>query len=293
MNTTDVKVNMNNKDLSEKEKTVIFLHIPKTGGLTLTKIAKKNYDSSSIYEVRNAKVDIDKFRQLSIEEKRKIKLLAGHVRFGIHEDIPQQSTYITMLREPVERVISAYFYMRSTPNHPFHKKISQKDTFEDFLETRWPGFNNGQVRMLSGVGGKVKYGKCDREMLETAKYNLNNFFSVIGITERFDEFLILCQRSLGYKFPLYTKVNVTKKRPLKEQISKKALRIIEEDNALDLELYNYVKEQFEQSFKGSNLQFSTNLFKLANNIYGQTSVFHPKIMRFIHKMKKLTNLHLT
>lgn len=178
--------------------------------------------------------------------------------------------------------------MRSTPNHPFHKKVSQKDTFEDFLESiesSWPGFNNLQVRMLSAVGRKVKYGKCDLEMLETAKYNLNNFFSVIGITERFDEFLILCQRSLGYKFSLYSKVNVTKKRPLKEQISKKALRIIEEDNALDLELYNYVKEQFEQSFKGSNLQFSTNLFKLANNIYGQTSAFHPKIMRFIHKMK--------
>lgn len=100
MNTTDVKGNMNNKDLSEKEKTVIFLHIPKTGGLTLTKIAKKNYDSSSIYEVQNGsnKVKIDKFRQLSIEEKRKIKFFAGHIGFGIHEDIPQQSTYITMLR---------------------------------------------------------------------------------------------------------------------------------------------------------------------------------------------------
>jgi hypothetical protein len=283
---------MNQKLSLEKDKTVIFLHIPKTGGLTLSKIASKNYNESSILSIdgRYVQESVDEFKQLPDEKKRQIKFLEGHASFGLHEYLPQAATYITILREPVNRVISAYYYMLTTPNHPFHNDVAKHNmSFEDFLESkRFDFFNNNQVRMLSGLQ-EVKYGECSQEMLELAKSNLSNFFSVVGITEKFDEFLILCQRNLGWNFPLYTKVNITKKRPQKEQISEKALSIIEKDNALDINLYKYVKEKLDNSSNQIDLQLHVNFFKISNNIYGQTSVLSPKARYIIRQLKKYVN----
>ena len=237
---------MINQDTLDQEKTILFLHIPKTGGSTLSKIASQNYDSHFIYRIdgKRGQDSVNEFQKLPIENKKKIKFLEGHFSFGLHEHLSQLSTYITILREPVDRVISTYYYLLNTPMHPFHKDVIENNmSFEECLESKFFSFrNNSQVRMLSGTN---KYGGYSNEILEMAKYNLKNFFSVVGTTENFDDFLILCQITLGWKLSSYAqKVNVTKKRPTKESISKKARRIIEKNNSLDIELYNFVKEKF-------------------------------------------------
>ncbi|WP_375514762.1 sulfotransferase family 2 domain-containing protein [uncultured Nostoc sp.] len=251
---------MNYKNIFSEEKTVIFLHLPKTGGLSLVYIASTNYDSSSVYIIDERPLysidgqvsqSIKDLKGLPLQEKRKIKFLAGHTSFGIHEYIPNESTYITLLREPVDRVISCYYYLLANPDHLYHKDLTQNNmSFEEFLYSQdskqFTIYDNFQVRLLSGITG-VKYGKCYQEMLEAAKLNLNNFFSMVGLTEKFDDFLILCEKNLGWKFVSPQRRNVNSNRPSKNEISEKALRKIEADNALDIELYNYVKKQVEKS----------------------------------------------
>ena len=50
-------------------------------------------------------------------QRGRYRLIQGHLYFGLHRFIPRASTYVTFLRQPVERVLSFYYYARSTPDH--------------------------------------------------------------------------------------------------------------------------------------------------------------------------------
>jgi hypothetical protein len=61
--------------------------------------------------------------------------------------------------------------------------------------------DNGQTCMLSGAGESVGFGKCSHDMLETAKRNIETHFAVVGLSECFNEALILLRRLFGWRMP--------------------------------------------------------------------------------------------
>ena len=83
-----------------------------------------------------------------MEEKDQIRLLKGHIPFGIHESYSSTAKYVTFLRDPVERIISYYFFLKRRPNHPLHgfKQFNNKMSLQDFvLNMGHDKINNGQV----------------------------------------------------------------------------------------------------------------------------------------------------
>lgn len=46
------------------------------------------------------------FLKLKENERNQLKLLIGHVDYGIHKNFKEDSKYITFLRDPIERVLS-------------------------------------------------------------------------------------------------------------------------------------------------------------------------------------------
>ena len=114
-------------------KSVIFLHIPKVGGTTVNRIIDRQYKPNTIYRVRDddsrhkrIQDCVDEFKLLPSSEKEEIEVVMGHMGFGIHNFLPQPSVYITMLRDPVERVISYYYYVLRTSNHYLYQKVTSE-----------------------------------------------------------------------------------------------------------------------------------------------------------------------
>src|SRR5678815_616084 len=95
--------------------TVIFLHIPKTAGSTLDKIIDHQYKRTSIFT--RAYISMDEFKILPEAHREKIRVLRGHMHFGVHEYLPQSSIYITILRNPIDRVISHYYMVLRSSNN--------------------------------------------------------------------------------------------------------------------------------------------------------------------------------
>ena len=79
---------------------VIFLHIPKAAGTTLTRILERYYNKDRIFVIwgRRLQESIGEFTSLPAASRAEIMLLRGHMPFGLHEHLPEPSTYITMLR---------------------------------------------------------------------------------------------------------------------------------------------------------------------------------------------------
>lgn len=280
---------MRNLSKHNLKASLIFLHIPKTAGCTLNTILERQYKKSTIFTIDSNKKYIEDFKQLTESQKEKIKLLKGHMYFGLHEFFPQQSIYITVMRDPVERVISHYYYVLSKPYNQLHQQVtSQNISLKDFVSSGMClHADNGQTRLLSTLGASTGYGQCSTEMLESAKKNIQEHFAVVGLAEKFDETLILMQTKLQWKIPVYSKQNTTKNRPAKEDISRDVLKIIESYNEVDSELYKYVEkmvdEQINQQMPFFNRELKT--LRLFNRVYQPPSKIYTFCRSTIHELK--------
>ncbi|TPE68339.1 sulfotransferase family protein [Halalkalibacterium halodurans] len=222
-------VHMDNRNHSAN--VLIHLHMPKTGGTTLKKIIKRNYDSRKsvdVYEEHHKLPGI--FKGLS---KQNIECVQGHLPFGVHEYFNRPTTYITMLRDPVDRVISEYYFIRNIEWHNLHESV-MKMSLEEYQGL--PKNRNLQTRYI--LGGQL----TSVTEVNRAKNILKNHFAVVGLTEKFDTSLFLMKEMFNWKQVAYQKYNVTKKRRSKEEISPKLLEKIAKNNEADLELYAFAKE---------------------------------------------------
>jgi hypothetical protein len=184
-------------------------------------------------------------QRLSKKRLRKTRIFKGHMLFGLHAILPQPATYITVLREPVDRVISSYYFMRTHKLQPLYWKFKVENwSLEDFVR-RSPR-ENVQCKILAGV----EYAKpCSAEIYETARENLVRYFSVVGLCERFEESLALMKLRFGWKLECYSSVNVSRSRPRKSEISRSTLNLIEEKNSFDISLYDYAAKLFQRAIE--------------------------------------------
>jgi Galactose-3-O-sulfotransferase len=236
--------------IAQGDQAVIFLHLPKCGGTTLNRIIEWEYNPLRIFSVDPIFFlwSFQKLNRWPRERLAGIRVFKGHMPFGIHRKLPQPSTYITFLRHPIDRVISAYYFARNYKLHPKHH-IVRRMTMDEYVRS-WPN-HNVQTKYLSGrpFTGDWHAGECNEEMLELAKENLATHFSLVGLTERFDEGLALLKIIFGWNIAQYAKFNVTRSRPRKNTLSSSTLELIAERNRYDVALYDHVVPMFEERFE--------------------------------------------
>jgi Galactose-3-O-sulfotransferase len=222
---------------------VIFLHLPKTAGTTLNRLIEWEYRLSEMYSVDPVLFEWSAahLRKLPLARLSKTRMFKGHMLFGLHETLPQPSTYITVLRDPVERVLSAFYFMRSYRLHPLYWKLRrEKWTIDEFVQrsTR----DNVQCKIIAGAD---YHAPCTEAILEKASHHLSQYFSVVGLSERFEESLALMKLRFGWQLKSYSSFNVTRTRPKKGDLSSTTLNLIMKKNRFDVALYQHAVTLFE------------------------------------------------
>lgn len=287
---------MKNQDYQIKETHLIFLHIPKAGGRTFHSILNKLYKPSERYLIAGIiNESIKDFQNLTNDQRENIKLLMGHMPFGLHKYFNNPSIYITMLRNPIDRILSLYYYILRTPTHYLYNVVAGENmSLEDFIYSDILEIDNLQTRLLSGSGRDVGFGECSKKLLDISIKNIHEYFAVVGISERFDETLLLMKNELGWKrVPLYLRGNVTKKRPRKKDIPKKIIEKIESLNCLDRELYEYFKKSFNEKINEQGDFFANEVKKYnkLNSLYQQYFSVPMSLLQTLRRIIK-ARIHL-
>src|SRR5256886_1531070 len=223
---------------------VIFLHVPKSAGTTLNRLIEWEYPLLAMYTVDPVLFRWSRARLWRLPKRRlkRFRVFKGHMKFGLHEVLAQPATYITVLRDPIDRMISAFYFMHTYKLHPNYWKFRREGwTLEDFVK-RWPKANL-QTKMIAGADYDAL---CTAETLAKAKENLQ-YFSVVGLTERFEESLALMKMRFGWKLESYSSFNVTRTRPKTRDLLQSTLDLIAERNRFDIELYECAAKLFAQA----------------------------------------------
>jgi hypothetical protein len=248
--------------------TVIFLHIPKTAGSTLESILERKFPFRKTYDIYgygdSIAKKVERLKGMPDSEKRKYVLIKGHYQFGLHEHLPQESTYITFLRNPIERIISHYNYVSNDSAHPLHGSIKDgRMTVEDYvLSGRSLELDNGQTRMISGRESESGFGQCSAEILEIAIRNIEAHFALVGLVERFEESMVLMKQSFGWNNVYYARKNVSRNGIRKSDLTPGALRTLEKHSLLDIELYRHAEKLLAEKVAARSEEVACDIARL-------------------------------
>jgi len=231
---------------------VLFLHIPKAGGQTLGEFIyahtrAETEDENDVLKAGVAYLTYGFLKERPLEvpayalpllRREDLRAVIGHFWFGLHEHVARPSVYVTALRNPVERVLSLYYYTRLQDSISLDRFVAEPP----FREV-----DNDQTRRLAGADPGI--GECTPAMLATAKENLRRF-AVVGTIERLDDTLALLRRRFGWQSPFVSEPrNVNPDRPLLSTLPAATTAAIRARNELDWELWRYASELMDEELK--------------------------------------------
>ncbi|HEY7303378.1 MAG TPA: DUF4118 domain-containing protein [Bryobacteraceae bacterium] len=224
---------------AQNSEALLFMHIAKTAGTAFRKAILENYKQSEIaYLYPNPPGFLyDDLRLLPLCQRANFRLIIGHFQYGIHLLLPQQSTYVTIVRDPVSRVISEFRYrLNKEDDSPRHliNLLEQQETVD---------LDNLMVRCFSGVSEqKFPPGHIDRHVYEVAVHNLKTAFSFVGHQENSETAYGILQQRFHWKPGSLALIN---RGPSASSGHYESVRrTIEHFNRWDCQLYSAIKQIF-------------------------------------------------
>ena len=270
------------------DRLLLFLHIAKTGGMTLADIFTRNLATEEYLQIDLAETDASAtgiwstatieraLARLPASGVAKLRAVWGHYRHGIQDHLPKPCATMTLLREPVDRLISAAFYT---------DLLAEKslEALEDYLDRKHHhvGVDNAMTRLLSGrtaldpvapepdatTENFPRVGEAD---LEAAAGNLESYL-LVGTTDQFDETLIVLAGDLRWSLSdlVFERVNVTPSRPSADDISDALREQILSRSRYDAALFERARAHLRRRVAGYRGDFGRDLslFRELNALY--------------------------
>ena len=210
---------------------VFFLHLPKCAGMTLHAVIERQYEPEEIYTVpsvswndRNYQALCDEWNQ---ERKARLRIVKGHMAYGWHKAFGGEPyEYITLLRHPIERVLSLYSFI----NDWHTDYLFKQEGLGVFIRRAVEAHNDMTFWLSGGIG------RGARAFIK-AWHVLTQEICLVGTVETFDQTVDALAKRYGWEVTNYERQNVTPER--RRDLSPRDARALLQRNQYDLMLYAY------------------------------------------------------
>ena len=228
--------------MKEHRFRIIHVHVPKTAGTALRTAFELQFkDRLRVFphwdEAKYTGINPDDY-----------DFYSGHIGYETAKGL--SGDMVTVLRNPVDRFVSVYYFWRELYERGVEKslntELASKYKLDDFARIRdqpslTQEFSNRCTYQIAYGSSLVQRrelhqkGLTDDEVFRMASSNLAEF-SVVGIQEDIARFSTKIQTRFGVKLNV-GKINVTTKRPEIDDVPLITRRAIQDLVFIDIELY--------------------------------------------------------
>jgi len=247
-------------------KSFIFTHIPKTGGMSLRQhifdgavrggIEPRYLHIPGVY----GRDHNENLVVVSTEQREKIRkkepiVLADHSHYDPVEIFEMHSLispfYYVMIREPLERVKSHYYFEHFADEKSEFYKVSLNDMNDSDLDKTLKHSSNFQTVYMTGYQWWSKGYKMDEETFKKACENLEYRYHCFGIFEYMNESMRVLKKEaptwlkLSDTLPAKNKSVIAKNKTI---LSERVVQNIKKLNQWDFEFYDFALKLFEKRY---------------------------------------------
>jgi len=246
---------------------IVHLHIPKTAGTALQSALRKAFERAAGRTLR-VFPHFEEKRYINIDPAQ-YDFFSGH--FGFKTAATLGGEVITVVRDPVDRFVSVYYFWRQLLENGREKSLktllASKYSLAEFVKIRdepalliaLHNTMTWQIAHGASLGARRelrRLGKTDDDVYKLALANLSTF-ALVGIQERLELF----EKALERKFSVSVEIkrrNVTATRASVIDISAATKRAIHDWSLMDMELYQEAHKLAAESSQKVGLRDSVN-----------------------------------
>jgi hypothetical protein len=221
---------------------VLLVHIPKCGGTSLIDVFGEIFGDDACFRHRRRKPGTGTYgpaiEDLDANVRSHLRFVAGHIPYGFHKFFDGEPIYLTVVRDPVDRLVSDYFFSRDR-GAPKLKKITSSLSLDEYFEHKMESttsrmLSNQQTAFVTGRKGAV---------FPDAKRRIDEDFTLACGLHQLDDLI----RLLGVLFRTSLeprKMNVTQSAS-RGGLSPENEHLCRTLNSEDVKLHEYVSRAFD------------------------------------------------
>lgn len=224
---------------------ILFDHLPKCAGSTLTSYLLKQYPRRLTFQINGHQThqSVRKFCDSPQDQRHQYSLIVGHFAHQTIDYARPDMLRATYLRHPVDRIVSHYYFVKSQPHHYLHQAVMEQNmSLEDYAFSGISSEleNHYTAHFSNLTPDQVK--AAPQAALEKAFHSLSNDYHVVGFQDQYTAGVEALRKAAGLKLPFRnTQHNRNKRRTASDDIPIAARKAIRQTNAIDIELFELLK----------------------------------------------------
>ena len=224
------------KPFHDPSELLIFLHLPKTAGVSMHDMLQSVFGEKYF---RHSQTLGTLLSELGQNERSRLQCISGHFKFGVHRQFKQNSVYFTVVRDPVERVVSLYNHKRRRGK--LLKQYGRNPEIDEWLGDFLRGDEGKPYTQCEAI--------CGSNCFEEARKCLVQNYLLYGSLGQLDDLTGVLQEYLGKpNLPPLKRLNTYPDSQEKSIPSSAMVEILQGHYSQDFSLVSFCEAEFSSRF---------------------------------------------